>query len=40
MDPLGLALENFNALGRWREKEQAGSIDASGYEVPPEGHKA
>jgi hypothetical protein len=30
MDPLGLALENFNALGRWRDKEQAGPIDASG----------
>jgi hypothetical protein len=30
MDPLGLALENFNALGRFREKEQAGPIDASG----------
>ena len=23
MDPLGLALENFNALGRWRDKERA-----------------
>ena len=31
MDPFGLALlENFNALGRYREKEQAGPIDASG----------
>lgn len=30
MDPLGLALENFNAIGRWRDKEQAGPIDASG----------
>ena len=30
MDPLGLAFENFNALGRWREKEQGGPIDASG----------
>ncbi|HWE38992.1 MAG TPA: DUF1592 domain-containing protein [Isosphaeraceae bacterium] len=30
MDPLGLALENFNALGKWRETEQAGPIDASG----------
>lgn len=30
MDPLGLALENFNALGRWRDQEQAGAIDASG----------
>jgi len=30
MDPLGLALENFNALGRWRDRERAGPIDASG----------
>jgi hypothetical protein len=30
MDPLGLALENFNALGLWREKESGQAIDASG----------
>ena len=30
MDPLGLALENFNALGRWRDKERAEPVDASG----------
>ncbi len=30
MDPLGLALENFNALGLWREFEQGQPIDASG----------
>ena len=30
MDPLGLAFENFNALGRWRDKEQGQPIDASG----------
>jgi len=30
MDPLGLALENFNALGMWREKERKQSIDAAG----------
>jgi hypothetical protein len=30
MDPIGLSLENFNALGRWRDKERAGPIDASG----------
>jgi hypothetical protein len=30
MDPLGLALENFNALGMWREKERGGAIDAGG----------
>jgi hypothetical protein len=30
MDPLGLALENFNALGRWREKDSGQPIDAAG----------
>jgi hypothetical protein len=30
MDPLGLALENFNALGTWREKEHERPIDTSG----------
>lgn len=30
MDPLGLALENFNALGLWRDKERSSPIDASG----------
>jgi hypothetical protein len=30
MDPLGLALENFNALGMWREKERGQAIDATG----------
>lgn len=30
MDPLGLALENFNALGRWRDTERADPVDASG----------
>ena len=30
MDPLGLALENFNALGRWRDKERTDPVDASG----------
>jgi hypothetical protein len=30
MDPLGLALENFNALGRWRDKEQGQPIDPTG----------
>jgi hypothetical protein len=30
MDPLGLALENFNALGMWREKERNQPIDAAG----------
>jgi len=30
MDPLGLALENFNALGLWRELDRGKPIDASG----------
>ena len=30
MDPLGLALENFNALGIWREKEGGQPIDTTG----------
>lgn len=30
MDPLGLALENFNALGMWRDKEKDQTIDTSG----------
>jgi mono/diheme cytochrome c family protein len=30
MDPLGLALENFDAVGRWRTRETGGPIDASG----------
>ena len=31
MDPIGLALENFDAVGRWRTRSEAGTpIDASG----------
>jgi mono/diheme cytochrome c family protein len=30
MDPLGLALENFNAMGMWRDGELNRPIDASG----------
>ncbi len=30
MDPLGLALENFDATGRWRTKELGGAIDTGG----------
>jgi hypothetical protein len=30
MDPLGLALENFDAIGRWRTQEAGAAIDASG----------
>jgi hypothetical protein len=30
MDPLGIALENFNALGMWRDQEKQQPIDAAG----------
>lgn len=30
MDPLGLALENFNAMGMWRESELSLPIDMAG----------
>ena len=34
MDPLGLSLENFNALGMFREKERGQSIDAFSFASP------
>ena len=30
MDPLGFGMENFDVLGRWREKEGAHAIDSKG----------
>jgi hypothetical protein len=39
MDPLGLALENFNALGRWREKDRGQPVDASGKLITGEPFK-
>ena len=30
MDPLGFALENFDVIGRWRNEDEGGRIDASG----------
>ena len=30
MDPVGFALENYDALGRWRDHEDGYPIDASG----------
>jgi hypothetical protein len=36
MDPLGLAFENFNAMGMWREQEHGEPIDASGTLVTGE----
>jgi hypothetical protein len=39
MDPLGLALENFNALGQWRTQEFAQPIDATGKLITGEEFK-
>jgi hypothetical protein len=36
MDPIGLALENFNALGMWRDQEFTQPIDPSGQLVTGE----
>jgi hypothetical protein len=30
MDPIGFSLEHYDAVGRWREREGARSVDASG----------
>jgi hypothetical protein len=30
MDPLGFALENFDAVGKWRTRDAGNPIDASG----------
>src|SRR5262249_16857493 len=30
MDPIGFSMENFDALGRWRDRDSGGTIDASG----------
>jgi hypothetical protein len=30
MDPIGFALENYDAIGRWRAKDAGAAIDASG----------
>jgi len=30
MDPIGFSLENFDGIGRWRDKEEGLTIDASG----------
>ena len=39
MDPLGLAYENFNGIGRWRENDEGSLIDASGKLVSGESFK-
>lgn len=33
IDPIGLGLENYDAIGRWRDRDQSGPIDAAG-ELP------
>ena len=35
MDPIGFSMENFDALGKWRDRDAGSTIDASG--VLPEG---
>jgi len=35
IDPLGFSLENFDAIGRWRDTDAGGPVDASG--VLPDG---
>jgi Protein of unknown function (DUF1592)/Protein of unknown function (DUF1588)/Protein of unknown function (DUF1585)/Protein of unknown function (DUF1587)/Protein of unknown function (DUF1595)/Planctomycete cytochrome C len=39
MDPLGLALENFNAVGMWRDRELGQPIDADGKLITGESFK-
>lgn len=36
MDPLGLAFENFNALGMWRDQELGEPVDAAGQLITGE----
>jgi hypothetical protein len=33
MDPIGLSMENFDAIGRWRTEDEGIPIDASGVLV-------
>jgi hypothetical protein len=40
MDPIGLAFENFNALGMWRESERKQTIEASGELITGEKFKS
>ena len=30
MDPIGFAMENFDAVGKWRDRDAGARIDASG----------
>jgi hypothetical protein len=40
MDPLGLAFENFNALGMWRDKERGQPIEPAGELITGEAFKS
>src|SRR5262249_54194378 len=33
MDPIGIAMENFDAIGKWRTEDEGNPIDASGILV-------
>jgi hypothetical protein len=37
MDPIGFAMDNFDPIGRWRDRDAGGPIDASG--VFPDGER-
>jgi len=39
MDPIGLAMENFNALGMWRERERGQLIEPAGKLITGESFK-
>ena len=39
MDPIGLAMENFNALGMWRERERGQMIEPAGKLITGESFK-
>ncbi|HEY1490262.1 MAG TPA: DUF1588 domain-containing protein, partial [Verrucomicrobiae bacterium] len=39
MDPIGLAMENFNALGMWRQQERSQMIETSGKLITGEQFK-
>jgi hypothetical protein len=34
LDPIGFGLENFDAIGRWREKDDSGGAIDAGGELP------
>ena len=40
MDPIGLAMENFNALGMWRDRERNQPIEPSGKLITGESFKS